>query len=82
VSDVLIRNVPKGVLEALKRRAEEHHRSLQGELLTILEEAAAEPSRSDLEEFLREATATRERLASTGRTFSDSADLVREDRDR
>ena len=82
MSDVLIRNVPEGVLETLKRRAEEHRRSLQGELLTILEEAAAEPSQADLEEFIRAAAAMRERLASTGRTFSDSGELVREDRDR
>lgn len=36
-----VRDVPEQVLEALKRRAEVHHRSLQGELLQILEQAAA-----------------------------------------
>lgn len=36
-----IRNVPSEVVEALKRRAKANHRSLQGELLVALEEAAA-----------------------------------------
>lgn len=35
-----IRDVPKEVVEALKRRARANHRSLQGELLVALEEAA------------------------------------------
>ena len=35
-----IRNVPEGVLAALKRRASAHHRSLQQELLNVLREVA------------------------------------------
>ena len=35
-----IRNVDDPVLERLRRRAQMHHRSLQGELRAILEEAA------------------------------------------
>ena len=37
---VHVRDLPEHLLEALKRRAAAHHRSLQGELLCILEEAA------------------------------------------
>ena len=37
---VHLRDVPKPVLDALKRRAKAHHRSLQGELHAIIEEAA------------------------------------------
>lgn len=37
---ITIRNVPEGVHERLKQRAAQHHRSLNSELLTILEEAA------------------------------------------
>jgi plasmid stability protein len=33
-----IKNVPNNVAERLRRRAARHHRSLQGELLSILEE--------------------------------------------
>lgn len=35
-----IRNVPDEIVAALKRRAKAHHRSLQGELIATLEEAA------------------------------------------
>lgn len=36
-----IRDLDGSVLEALKRRAKRHHRSLHGEIHAILEEAAA-----------------------------------------
>jgi plasmid stability protein len=80
MSDVLVRNVPDQVLQALKRRAEMHHRSLQGELLTILEEAAL--PRMSPEEHVRLANEMRERLAKTGRHFGDSVADLREDRER
>lgn len=35
-----IRDVPEHIVAALKRRAKAHHRSLQGEVLAALEEAA------------------------------------------
>ena len=39
-----IRNVPEPVAAALRERASRHGRSLQKELLLILESAAAEPT--------------------------------------
>jgi plasmid stability protein len=39
-----IRNVPEPVAAALRERAGRHGRSLQQELLSILESAAAEPA--------------------------------------
>jgi plasmid stability protein len=41
-----IRNVPEPVAAALRERASRHGRSLQQELLSILESAAAEPASS------------------------------------
>ena len=35
-----VKNVPEKLAERLRQRAASHHRSLQGELLAILEEAA------------------------------------------
>jgi plasmid stability protein len=35
-----IKNAPDDIVRRLKERAKKHHRSLQGELLAILEEAA------------------------------------------
>lgn len=37
-----IKDVPEVVAEALRRRAARHHRSLQGELMAIIEQAACE----------------------------------------
>jgi plasmid stability protein len=79
VTDVLIRGVPDDILAALKRRAEENRRSLQQELMSIVETAARATDRRSAAQV---ADVIRERLAATGRTFSDSSALIREDRDR
>lgn len=39
-----IKDVPEAVAERLRRRAARNHRSLQGELMAIVEQAAAETS--------------------------------------
>ena len=39
-----IKGVPEAMAERLRARAERHHRSLQGELLAIVEQAAASDS--------------------------------------
>jgi plasmid stability protein len=79
MSDVLIRGVSDDVLAVLKRRAEENRRSLQQELLTIIEAAARSPDRWQAVEI---ADHIRQRLAAGGRSLSDSTELIREDRDR
>jgi plasmid stability protein len=77
MAGVLVRDLDPAVVERLKARAQQHGRSLQKELKAILEEAAAGPSwteaRADIERV-------RQRFA--GRSFSDSTELVREDRER
>ena len=42
-----IKNAPDEMVKRLKERAERHHRSLQGELMAILEEAAGTSRRTD-----------------------------------
>ena len=79
VTDVLVRRVPEALIKSLKRRAARHQRSLQQELMTILESAANE---STDQSTARIASAVRARLSRSGRTFSDSAALIREDRRR
>jgi plasmid stability protein len=70
-----IKNVPEDVAEKLRRRAAQRHRSLQGELLAILEESVAEEQTLTPVEFVR-------RLKTIGlETPSESAVFVREDRD-
>jgi len=36
---VSLKNVPDEIMDKLRKRAKRHHRSLQGELMAILEEA-------------------------------------------
>jgi plasmid stability protein len=66
-----------GVIERLKRRAESHHRSLEAELRDILEQASRQADISLAAEL-----ADRIRTRLEGRPHSDSAELIREDRDR
>jgi plasmid stability protein len=79
MADVLIRDVPEQVLAALERRAAANGRSLQQELLWLLASTAKE---YDREATIGAADAIRERLSLTGREFSDSPELIREDRVR
>lgn len=67
-----VKHVPEDVARRLKQRAERHHRSLQGELMAILEEASREPGIDELA-----ALASRVGL----RTPAESAAFVRDDRD-
>lgn len=77
--NLLIRDVPERVVQTLKHRAAGRHRSLQQEMLEILEQAAEQPTAMTAAEI---ATAIRERLAETGSTFEDSTPLIRADRER
>lgn len=80
VTDVLIRGVPEEVVEALKRRARAHNRSLQGELRELLIESAGEGAGLDGAALARR---VRERIEKErGMIFEDdSADIVRADRE-
>ena len=71
-----IKNAPDEIVRRLRQRAERHHRSLQGELLAIIEDAVrSEPALSPAE-LLAEVR----RLGV--RTPSDSTAIIRADRDR
>ena len=72
---LLVRDVPLDVVEALKRRAAEHGRSAEAEHRAILEEVLR-PGRAD---FWERAAKHREELR--GRIFTRSEDLIRQDRD-
>ena len=77
MAQVLVRDLDAKVVARLKERARQHGCSLQKETKAILEDAARQGS---LEEARDAAARVRQSLA--GRTFSDSAELVREDRER
>ena len=73
--DLSVKGVPEAEVERLRERAKRNHRSLQGELRKIIEDAAGR------------APVTLDELAAMGRrlglsTPSQSARMIREDRDR
>ncbi|MBI4561200.1 MAG: Arc family DNA-binding protein [Candidatus Rokubacteria bacterium] len=69
-----IKNVPDELVAELRARAKRHHRSLQGELLAVLEEACC-PGKLTVMELRR-------RVDEMGlRTASEAEAMVREMRD-
>ncbi len=76
MGQVLVRNLPTEVVRKLKRRAQQHRRSLQEELKDILEQAAQQNAQNV------QAKVNQVRKLFAGRKFSDSSDLIRQDRAR
>jgi len=76
MAQLLIRDLQDDTVQRLKARAKRHGRSLQGEVKAILEAAAG----YSMQEAHAVSEARAARLA--GRAFSDSAELIREDRER
>ena len=74
MTNLSIKNVPEELLVKLRSRAREHHRSLQGELMAILEEAVTSRRLSMTELVQR----VQERGMHTG---DEVTMMVREDRD-
>ncbi len=74
--DLLIKNIERKVLNGLEARAKKNNRSLQSEIVIILTEAANYKSSKDTE------IARRIKDSLRGRNYSDSSELLREDRAR
>ena len=70
-----IKNAPDQVVQRLRKRAERHHRSLQGELLAIIEAAVRDDGWATPGEILAEVR------RSGLQTPSEAAAIVRADRD-
>jgi len=89
-----VKNAPDDVVERLRRRAQRNHRSLQGELMAIIEEAVRPTHRprelsEDQQVFATERPAmlTVHEVLARARTLglpagNEAADLIRADRDR
>lgn len=73
-TSISIKNVPDEIVSLLRERAKKNHRSLQGELLSLLEEAVTTES-LDVDELARHLRA----LELT--TPDEATELVRELRD-
>jgi plasmid stability protein len=77
MAQLLVRDLDAGVVARLKEQARQNHRSLQGEVKAILEQAAATATRDEALEMIDK---WQRRWGE--RVFSDSTQLIREDRDR
>ncbi len=73
---ILVRDLDAGTVERLKLRAQRHGRSLQGEVKAILQAAAT----FSMSEASSVAEGWQRELA--GRAYTDSAEAIREDRER
>jgi len=78
MANLLIRHVPDKIVSHLKERAKKRNRSLQQELHSILVATAAQSS----PEIFKQAAKIQAKLRKKGIIFSDSAELLREDRSR
>jgi len=69
-----IKSVPDELLKRLRRRAADHHRSLQGELMAIIEQSVLSEKQLTVEEVIA-------RVRRLGlRTASESTRMIRMDR--
>jgi antitoxin FitA len=78
MAELVLTDVDNVVLHHLQERATRHGRTPAEEAKTILAEAL----RGKHPDLWAPVDTIYARLAAPGRTFSDSADLLREDRDR
>lgn len=70
-----IKNVPDHISQALRERAARHHRSIQGELMAILEASLHQEKRLTVQELLEQVR------ASGLRTADDAVAIIRADRE-
>lgn len=76
MGDLLVRNLPPETLAALKRRAKQHGRSVQAEVVEIIERNVLQERRSI------ETLFARARAESAGKPGETAAEIVRRDRER
>ena len=73
--NISIKNTPDNIVTKLRERAKRHHRSLQGELMVILEDSVLTEGRLTADAVLAET----QRLKLN--TPAEAVDMIRSDRD-
>jgi antitoxin FitA len=76
MAQLLVREIPEETVSALKKRAKKNGRSAEAEHRAILQDAL-KPQTDHWKEIDR----LRNELAESGRTFTDSTESIRRDRD-
>ncbi len=79
MAKIVLENIDSNVIEKLEELATQHGRSLQEELKHILEQAT-QTKISNIVDYKETVMQVQKMFA--GRTFRDSAELLREDRER
>jgi antitoxin FitA len=74
-----IKNAPDDVVERLRQHAKRHHRSLQGELLAIIEEASTRPASAPRKLSIEEIVSEVGKLGLSRR--NEAVRMIREGRD-
>jgi antitoxin FitA len=74
-TNLSIKRAPDELVQRLRERAERHHRSLQGEMMAILEEEVRADAQLTVDEVLAEVR----RLGVA--TPAEAAEMIRQDRD-
>lgn len=82
MNQIVLDNINPDVLEKIRNLAQQHNRSLEDEIKTILAQAAADvhPQSSTRATFREKLAEARQRHGN--QLFSDSVELLREDRNR
>lgn len=82
MTQIVLDNINPEVLEKIRNLAQKHNRSLEDEIKTILAQATAEiPSQSSVRASFRDRL-LEARQRHGNQLFSDSVELLREDRNR
>jgi antitoxin FitA len=69
MASITLKNIPADLHRELKKRAEEHHRSLNREIIAALKSAISKTHHVDVQALIREARAAR---AKFSRQISDA----------
>lgn len=78
MSQLTILDIDDSLMKRLQQRAAAHGQTVEAEARTILAQTLGTPE----DDIWARVDAIHDRLAASGRAFSDSAELLREDRER
>jgi plasmid stability protein len=77
---ITLKNIPEKIYERIKARAKDHHRSINGEILSILEQAVSLPP-IDVQATLERARKLREWTADYTVTADEIEKMINEGRE-
>ena len=79
MATITVKNIPDATYETLKKRASEHHRSINGEIIHLIEKATS-CERINPEEHLARASVLRENVKGYVATANEIKEMIEEGR--